>query len=450
MLPRFCQKCKLQSPPGEEGCVKCGAAFKPSGRGMSGAAGAPPPAPSGGPPPPPPGPARPDPEVSLYVLVGASDEQRGPFDYAGLRGLRSEGDLTAASLVWGKGMDDWVAAGEVDDLRPLLGLAERRPPPPPQRKVAIKPTPPGRPMNRTPAAATPRPARVEDLSQYQDGDETMRMLKSDRDKGIKAAIEAGRLALADDDAPAPTGARSGPPSGQAPRRARRRLRADDIKGFLCCEPFRPVPLADDRPMIMLGRSRNSDLVLPHESVSRAHAVIRVLGDEITLEDKSTYGTVVNGTRVREGTIEVGDVIQIGPYLISVRERPDRTASQMGEEVTRPLRTLSAQQTNEAMSGRLERVSLPEVLQTIEFNQKSGTLRVFDDLGVEAKLVVYEGAPMFAEKGEDLRGEAVVHYMLGLARGQFSFQTKVEAGEMTMEGVTLTGILLDFSRQQDEA
>ena len=49
----------------------------------------------------------------------------------------------------------------------------------------------------------------------------------------------------------------------------------------------------------------------------------------------------------------------------------------------------------------------------------------------------------------LRDQEVVHYMLGLQRGQFSFQTKVEAGEMSMQGITLTGILLDFSRQQDE-
>lgn len=441
MLPRFCEKCKLQSPPGEESCVKCGAGFRPAGRGSSrpqkrpapGAKG--PPRPRG--PRPADAPKGPDPQLSLYVLVGAEDEQRGPFDYAGLRSLRSEGDLTAASLVWTKGMDDWIPAAEVEALRPLLGLDARKPKPPQQRKVAIKPTPPGRPLGETPAAASSRPARVEDLSQYQDGDETLRINKGDRDKGVKAAIEAGRLALAGDE------------DALARKPPRRRLRPEEIKGFLCCEPFRPVPLADDRPMIVLGRSRNSDLVLPHESVSRAHAVIRVLGDEITLEDKSTYGTVVNGTRIREGKIEVGDVMQIGPYLISVRERPDRTASQMGEEVTRPLRTLGAGQTNEAMSGRLERVSLPEVLQTIEFNQKSGVLRVFDDLGVEAKLVVYEGAPMFAEKGEDLRDQEVVHYMLGLKRGQFSFQTKVEAGEMTMQGVTLTGILLDFSRQQDE-
>ena len=40
-------------------------------------------------------------------------------------------------------------------------------------------------------------------------------------------------------------------------------------------------------------------------------------------------------------------------------------------------------------------------------------------------------------------------MLRLRRGQFSFMSKVEAGEMSMQGQTLTGILLEFSRQADE-
>lgn len=244
------------------------------------------------------------------------------------------------------------------------------------------------------------------------------------------------------------GVTTGPSPGPASSATtRRRFKAEDVRAFLCCEPFRPLPLVADHPVVTLGRSRGADLVLPHESVSRTHALVRVLGDAVTVEDRSTYGTHVNGKRVRESPVVVGDVIQVGPYLISVRDRPERSASEMGEEVTRPFRTLGA--TSEALHGKLERVSLAEVLQTIEFNEKTGTLRVFDDRGVESVLVVYEGAPVYAEN-EKLRDAEVVHHMLALKRGEFSFQTKIEAGEMSMQGETLTGILLDHSRRVDEA
>ena len=410
---RFCQRCKIQSPPGERACTGCGGPISPEGppRGDSGRRGKPeqtttrrPPARSGagrrppGPPKPPPRPA--PPKISLHVLLGEEQEQQGPFEYHDFKRLVREGRFTPASMVWKKGMSDWVAAETLDVLKPLFEA-------PPATK----------------------PAEV-DASE----DETQR-LKLEQTRRLDPAAASKLRAMA-----------TAIPSAQEAKAPTRKLRPEDIKAFLCCEPFRAVPLTEGKP-ISVGRSRTSDLVLPHESVSRTHALVRVLGDTITVEDKSTYGLHLNGDRIQQGPIKVGDLIQLGPYMIAVRDVPDRTAQQMGEEVTRPLRTLGA--TSEAMHGRLERVSLAEVLQTIEFNKKTGTLRVFDDAGVASTLVVYEGAPVYAES-EGLKDGAVVHHMLRLERGQFSFSSKVEAGEMSMQGQTVTGILLDFSRLADEA
>lgn len=330
--------------------------------------------------------------------MGESQEQEGPFEYHELRRMIQEGRVTRASLVWKKGMPDWVAAETIPVLEPLF--------PPPVSEGDTS----------------------EDETQRIDLLETQRL---DADAAKKMRAMAAAI-----------------PSAKRPKAERplRKLRPEQIKAYLCCEPFRAVPLAEGHP-VALGRSRTSDLVLPHESVSRTHALVRVLGDTITLEDKSTYGVHLNGERIQQGPIQIGDMIQVGPYMVAVRDVPDRTAEQMGEEVTRPLRTLGS--TSEAMHGRLERVSLAEVLQTIEFNKKTGTLRVFDDAGVASTLVVYEGAPVYAES-EDLRDAEVVHHMLKLKRGQFSFSSKVEAGEMSMQGQTVTGILLDFSRLADEA
>ena len=47
------------------------------------------------------------------------------------------------------------------------------------------------------------------------------------------------------------------------------------------------------------------------------------------------------------------------------------------------------------------------------------------------------------------GYAAVFGMLRLKKGNFSFMSKVEAGEMTMAGTTVTGLLMEFSRQSDE-
>ncbi|MCA8924900.1 MAG: FHA domain-containing protein [Planctomycetes bacterium] len=212
--------------------------------------------------------------------------------------------------------------------------------------------------------------------------------------------------------------------------------------WLRCPPFDPVPVGV-KDVFNIGRSKKGDLILAHPSVSRVHAVIRVSGKEMLIEDRSTYGTWVNGERVMSHAIAIGDTITIGPYDVLVEK------SSAGDEEddmhdTRPLRTFAS---SEAIGGRIERVSLAEVLQQMEFNQKTGTLTVFSDDGVTGTLVVYDGAPMYAEFGEARDNQAVIN-MLSLKKGSFSLLNKIEPGEMTMQG-TLTGILLEASRQIDE-
>jgi DNA-binding NtrC family response regulator len=47
-------------------------------------------------------------------------------------------------------------------------------------------------------------------------------------------------------------------------------------------------------------------------MSRLHATIRLIGDQVTVEDGgSTNGTIVNGVRVRRQQLQEGDVLQIG-------------------------------------------------------------------------------------------------------------------------------------------
>jgi membrane protease subunit (stomatin/prohibitin family) len=63
-------------------------------------------------------------------FLGASGQQLGPFDRAGLGQQVSAGTLTASTLVWRNGMAGWVPASQVPELTPLFGAMP--PPLPPQ------------------------------------------------------------------------------------------------------------------------------------------------------------------------------------------------------------------------------------------------------------------------------------------------------------------------------
>src|SRR5690606_6388305 len=156
-----------------------------------------------------------------------------------------------------------------------------------------------------------------------------------------------------------------------------------------------------KPLVALGRSRECDLILPHASVSRTHVVVRALGGKVVFEDRSSYGTWVNGKRTVSGELAPGDALTVGPYEVVFKGQREIRREQ-GEEETRPFQVPAS---SEAMNGRLERVALDEVLQQIEFYKKTGTLRVFTD-DFDGILVVYDGAPMYAEAQDGTRDAEV--------------------------------------------
>ena len=62
----------------------------------------------------------------------------------------------------------------------------------------------------------------------------------------------------------------------------------------------------------LGRNPNADIVIEEPDVSRKHASIRQLGDQLFICDEaSKHGTVVNGVQVICGKLNDGDVVSVG-------------------------------------------------------------------------------------------------------------------------------------------
>ena len=54
----------------------------------------------------------------------------------------------------------------------------------------------------------------------------------------------------------------------------------------------------ERPVLHIGRQSTNDIVIPDPTVSRRHARLAQVGDELLLTDKhSCNGTIVNGCRI---------------------------------------------------------------------------------------------------------------------------------------------------------
>lgn len=213
-------------------------------------------------------------------------------------------------------------------------------------------------------------------------------------------------------------------------------------GWLECDPLQPVPIVPGR-VLSLGRGEECDVKLPHQGVSRIHAELRCDGGTIYLEDGSTFGTFVNGEKIHRETkrVEPGDVIAIGPYMLIVRdEDPSHEHAD-----TLPFRIPGF--AVEAMHGTLGDVSLSEVLQQIEFNEKTGTLRIISARG-RGTVAFRQGRPHWATFGQ-LQDAEAIYSLLRLKEGEFSFVGEVEQGVRSMQ-ITVTGLLMEFSRQVDEA
>jgi pSer/pThr/pTyr-binding forkhead associated (FHA) protein len=75
----------------------------------------------------------------------------------------------------------------------------------------------------------------------------------------------------------------------------------------------------DRPRLRIGRTPDNDIVIDNLAVSRLHAVIEDDQGVFTVRDcDSLNGTVVNGERLPEHTLQDGDEISIGKHTILFR------------------------------------------------------------------------------------------------------------------------------------
>lgn len=243
------------------------------------------------------------------------------------------------------------------------------------------------------------------------------------------------------------------PSGEEPGPTEFRFGLRFISGKYQGGEF---PLGEGQE-IVIGRSSELDMVLVEEMVSRKHARIALTDGVINIEDLgSTNGTFVNGEKVDRGTLREGDRVLIGTNILKViataqdaNEKPDMKSVAAGR-VTAKQRMSRASEEAPRMSGSLEEIPLPDLLQLFGTSKKTGVLVLRTDTR-EGRIFLAEGKVRFAsiEGSDHVRSLKAVYRMLDWNKGMFAldppdtrdFENPVDASaqELLMEGF----------RQQDE-
>lgn len=78
-----------------------------------------------------------------------------------------------------------------------------------------------------------------------------------------------------------------------------------------------IPL--DKPIVLLGRQDECDVILESRKVSRKHCCLAMIEGSVFIRDLgSTNGISVNGKRVDSASLAHGDIVSIGGHSFQLR------------------------------------------------------------------------------------------------------------------------------------
>jgi pSer/pThr/pTyr-binding forkhead associated (FHA) protein len=203
--------------------------------------------------------------------------------------------------------------------------------------------------------------------------------------------------------------------------------------------------------IIVGRSSDLDMVLVEDMVSRKHARIAMQSDQIWIEDLgSTNGTFVNGEKIKRARLKEGDRVLIGTSilkLIAGDGSNDSTDAKVQLENVAAARKSSQART---MSGSIEEVPLPDLLQLFGTSKKSGVLviRTEQDVG---RIYMRKGIIYFANINDldDVPALKSIFRMLTWDKGLFDLDPPDEREFSSEINTSVQEILMEGLRQLDE-
>ncbi len=214
------------------------------------------------------------------------------------------------------------------------------------------------------------------------------------------------------------------------------------------------PLLPNRE-IVVGRSSDLDMVLVEDMVSRKHAKIATHEGQLVIQDLgSTNGTFVNGEKIKKTRLKEGDRVLIGTSILKLIAVSDG-ASQDEGEAKRQLAAKareSGAENRSAMSGSLEEVPVPTLLQLFSTSKRTGVLNIRAPQG-SGKLFLRNGDVFYASINDDhnLGPKKAFFRIVGWENGQFEFaRPDTEPTQFVLELEDSTEeLLMEATRQLDE-
>lgn len=205
--------------------------------------------------------------------------------------------------------------------------------------------------------------------------------------------------------------------------------------------------------IIIGRSSDLDMVLVEDMVSRRHAKITTTDADVYIQDMgSTNGTFVNGEKVSRSRLTEGDRILVGTSIIKMIAVDASVETTSEAEARRRLEAGANRQSTSGrpMSGVIEEIPLPDLLQLLSTSRKSGVLTIAAPHAV-GKIYLRKGQIYFAAINDDfaLSPQKAIYRMLTWAQGTFELSPSVEMQVMEEVQESTEALLMEGVRQLDE-
>lgn len=214
------------------------------------------------------------------------------------------------------------------------------------------------------------------------------------------------------------------------------------------------PLDRGAAELVIGRATDVDIVLVEDMVSRRHARILDSNGALTIEDlASTNGTFVNGEKVQRAELKEGDRILIGSSILKLvgAGGGDTLSAADARHALERTGARSATHGGRRMTGLIEEIPLPDLMQLLATSRKSGVLAVSGKHG-HGRIHFRDGQIHFAALHEaegQLPPRKVIYRMLGWTSGTFTLERPDERNVPEEISETVEALLMEGMRQLDE-